>query len=89
MPCELQLRSAAGITEKKEEDGNDDGERSPQPQPTPASKIATLAPGVAASVAVMTAGWFGAGHLGMAVLEMQGVTGGASPISGIPVAVRF
>lgn len=45
------------------------------------------APGFAAAVAVASAGTFAAEYLGQALLAFQGVSGGNSPISGIPVAI--
>ena len=46
-----------------------------------------LAPGLALSAAVMTAGFAAAeGPLGGAVLALQGLEG-VSPVSGIPVAI--
>jgi hypothetical protein len=44
-------------------------------------------PGVAAAATVMTAGFFGAEHLGQLLLSYQGITGASSPISGIPVSI--
>ena len=46
-----------------------------------------LVPGVLASVAVMQAGVVGADVIGQGILASQGITGAASPISGIPVAI--
>ena len=44
-------------------------------------------PGFLAAVAVAGLGTVAAEHLGQALLSLQGVTGGSSPISGIPVAI--
>jgi len=46
-----------------------------------------LAPGVAASVVVMQAGFMGADVIGQGILASQGISGAASPISGIPVSI--
>jgi hypothetical protein len=45
-----------------------------------------LLPGVLAALAVMIAGFWLADILGRAILAAQGLTGGGSPISGVPVA---
>ncbi|GBG24874.1 Hypothetical Protein FCC1311_010922 [Hondaea fermentalgiana] len=50
------------------------------------SSVAKLAPGVAASAVVMQGGFMGAEYLGQGLLALQGISG-ASPISGIPVAI--
>jgi uncharacterized integral membrane protein (TIGR00698 family) len=46
-----------------------------------------LLPGVAAAVLVMLAGFWLADVIGRAVLAAQGLSGGSSPISGVPVAI--
>ena len=52
-----------------------------------AARVTELAPGLALSAAVMTAGFAAAeGPLGGAVLALQGLEG-VSPVSGIPVAI--
>jgi len=53
------------------------------------SKIIDLAPGVAASIAVMQCGFVGAEYLGQGLLHLQGLASAnvANPISGIPVAI--
>ena len=84
MPHLLQVRGASGSMTAKEKE-----EEEETPAPPPPNQLATLAPGVAASAAVMTAGFYGAEHIGSAMLALQGVAGGASPISGIPVAVSL
>jgi uncharacterized integral membrane protein (TIGR00698 family) len=47
----------------------------------------TLLPGVAAAVAVMMAGFWLADLIGQGILAAQGLSGGSSPISGVPVAI--
>ena len=67
------------------------GERSnesvAQSRPFSASRVAELAPGLGASVAVMTAGYTAADYLGQGLLYLQGVEAGVSPISGIPCSI--
>ena len=46
-----------------------------------------LLPGVLAALTVMIAGFWLADILGRAILAAQGLTGGGSPISGVPVAI--
>ena len=46
-----------------------------------------LVPGIAAALAVMMAGFWLADLLGRAILAAQGLSGGSSPISGVPVAI--
>jgi uncharacterized integral membrane protein (TIGR00698 family) len=46
-----------------------------------------LIPGVVAALVVMMAGFWLADVLGRAILAAQGLTGGSSPISGVPVAI--
>ena len=46
-----------------------------------------LLPGIAAAAAVMTAGFWLADVIGRAILAAQGLSGGGSPISGVPVAI--
>ena len=48
--------------------------------------LRTLVPGVTAAVAVMLAGFSLAGLIGQALLAARGLTG-ASPVSGVPVAI--
>ena len=62
---------------------------SPAPLATSLSANVLLkhGPGVAAAATVMTAGFFGAEHLGQLLLSYQGITGASSPISGIPVSI--
>ncbi len=45
------------------------------------------APGIVAAVLVMIAGFWLADILGRAILSAQGLSGGSSPISGVPVAI--
>ena len=52
-----------------------------------AKKARELTPGVLAAAAVMQTGFWTADHLGQALLAAQGLTGAASPISGIPVSI--
>jgi uncharacterized integral membrane protein (TIGR00698 family) len=47
----------------------------------------TLIPGVLAALAVMVAGFWLADVIGHAILSAQGLSGGSSPISGVPVAI--
>jgi hypothetical protein len=57
-------------------------------KPTLAERYVSYAPGVAASAAVMTGGFFLADKIGKAMMAWQGLpTDGASPLSGIPVAI--
>src|SRR5687767_4944289 len=49
--------------------------------------IVALVPGIAAAVLVMIAGVWIAEAAGIAILAAQGLTGGSSPISGVPVAI--
>jgi uncharacterized integral membrane protein (TIGR00698 family) len=46
-----------------------------------------LVPGVAAAVAVMVAGFWLADLIGRGILAAQGLGGGSSPVSGVPVAI--
>ena len=46
-----------------------------------------LLPGIAAAAAVMTAGFWLADVIGRAILAAQGLSGGGSPISGVPIAI--
>lgn len=46
-----------------------------------------LIPGIAAAVAVMMVGFWLADVIGRAILNAQGLTGGSSPLSGVPVAI--
>jgi uncharacterized integral membrane protein (TIGR00698 family) len=48
---------------------------------------AALLPGIVAAVAVMVAGLWLAELIGTALLAAQGLSGGSSPISGVPVAI--
>ena len=50
------------------------------------SRLALL-PGIAAALAVMIAGYWLADIIGRAILSAQGLSGGSSPISGVPVAI--
>jgi uncharacterized integral membrane protein (TIGR00698 family) len=50
-------------------------------------KGVALLPGVAAALAVMAAGFWLADILGRAMLSLQGLSGGSSPISGVPIAI--
>ena len=59
----------------------------PSASSTMLSKAKELAPGVAAAAGVMQVGFWGADHLGAALLAAQGLSGGASPVSGIPVSI--
>ena len=54
---------------------------------TSTNPLAVHGPGVAAAACVMTAGFFGAEHLGQALLSFQGISGASSPVSGIPVSI--
>jgi uncharacterized integral membrane protein (TIGR00698 family) len=47
----------------------------------------TIIPGVLAALAVMVAGFWLADVIGHAILAAQGLSGGSSPISGVPVAI--
>jgi uncharacterized membrane protein YadS len=49
--------------------------------------LAIHGPGVAAAACVMTAGFFGAEHLGQILLNFQGISGASSPVSGIPFSI--
>lgn len=51
------------------------------------SSVASLAPGLAASAVVMQGGFTAAEYLGQGLNALQGISGAASPISGIPVAI--
>jgi uncharacterized integral membrane protein (TIGR00698 family) len=55
--------------------------------PSALQTAAANASGVAAAAAVMTAGFFGAEHLGNALLSLQGISGASSPVSGIPISI--
>ena len=44
-------------------------------------------PGILAAAAVMTAGFYGADHLGQMLLSFQGIEGAKSPVSGIPISI--
>jgi uncharacterized membrane protein YadS len=46
-------------------------------------------PGIALAATTAGAGVIAANYLGQALLHSQGITGGSSPISGIPVAILF
>jgi uncharacterized integral membrane protein (TIGR00698 family) len=48
---------------------------------------AALLPGIVAAVAVMVAGLWLAERIGAAILAAQGLSGGSSPMSGVPVAI--
>lgn len=52
-----------------------------------ASRVVALLPGIVAAVAVMVAGLWLAELIGTAILAAQGLSGGSSPISGVPVAI--
>jgi uncharacterized integral membrane protein (TIGR00698 family) len=56
-------------------------------RPTLVTKVMDRVPGVALSTGIMFAGFELAEHLGRLMLEAQGIVGGASPLSGIPVAI--
>ena len=58
----------------------------PPEAPSLAARLRELAPGVAAAAIICEAGFAGAEVLGAQLLALQGLTG-ASPISGIPVAI--
>jgi uncharacterized integral membrane protein (TIGR00698 family) len=47
----------------------------------------TLLPGIGAALAVMMAGFWLADLIGRAILTAQGLAGGSSPVSGVPVAI--
>jgi len=51
-----------------------------------ASRVAHL-PGIVAAAAVMVVGFWLADAIGRGLLAMQGLSGGGSPISGVPVAI--
>jgi uncharacterized integral membrane protein (TIGR00698 family) len=51
------------------------------------STRASLLPGIAAALLVMMAGFWLADVIGQAVMAMQGLSGGSSPVSGVPVAI--
>ncbi len=51
------------------------------------SSRATLLPGIITAVAVMVVGFWLADLIGRGILASQGVSGGSSPISGVPVAI--
>ena len=82
------------FSSKKQEENN-----TAKKQTTPLSPASPLAtspstnvltkhgPGIAAAATVMTAGFFGAEHLGQLLLSYQGISGASSPISGIPVSI--
>ena len=68
---------------KEKEKGKGEGKNSKRK-----NKLVELAPGVAASAAVMTAGFSTAEILGKGLLYLQGVeAAGASPMSGIPCSI--
>ena len=46
-----------------------------------------LIPGIAAAFVVMLAGFWLAEIIGRAILSAQGLAGGSSPVSGVPVAI--
>jgi uncharacterized integral membrane protein (TIGR00698 family) len=47
----------------------------------------SVVPGILAALAVMVVGFWLADVIGKAILSAQGLTGGGSPISGVPVAI--
>src|SRR5262245_4807805 len=51
------------------------------------SKVVALIPGVSAALAVMLVGFSLADVIGRAILAAQGLGGGSSPVSGVPVAI--
>jgi uncharacterized integral membrane protein (TIGR00698 family) len=51
------------------------------------SKVVALIPGVSAALAVMLVGFWLADVIGRAILAAQGLGGGSSPVSGVPVAI--
>ena len=51
------------------------------------SKFASVVPGLFASATVMQFGFMSAEYLGQCLLTLQGISGSASPISGIPVSI--
>ena len=90
-------RSSRFSTMRNTSDSDDDEkENVPKPVSTTASpslaanafkSVLDNGSGVAAAAAVMTAGFYGAEHLGNMLLSAQGVAGASSPISGIPVSI--
>lgn len=55
--------------------------------PALSSQAVSLAPGVGCSVAVMVAGLGLADVMGKQLMHLQGLEGGSSPISGVPVSI--
>ena len=55
--------------------------------PPPTNLLVKHGPGVVAAAAVMTAGFYGAEHLGQLLLSFQGIEGAKSPVSGIPISI--
>ena len=70
-------------------DDDDEAKKNSATAASPINPLAKHGPGVMAATAVMTAGFFGAEHLGDMLLAAQGISGAKSPVSGIPVATLW